>query len=155
VEATLQAVVGGVGALLVYWQLHKLCTAASAPDCVVLPPARVILSAAGSGGVIGWLVPTWYREPQTVTVDYKHWKVIVTLKVLPSGEIAPLIRVQRHGETDAKMFQLPFERQCLSAEEALASAIEYAREHIDVSLVSELEHPLPQETVIGLPSVSE
>jgi hypothetical protein len=44
------------------------------------------------------------------------------------------------------MLQLPFERQFLSAEEALASAIEYAREHIDVRLVPEREHPLPQET---------
>jgi hypothetical protein len=153
VEATLQAVVGGVGALLVYWQLQQLCTATPSPACVVPPPARVILAAAVSGGCIGWLVPTWYREPQTVTVDYKQWKVIVTLKGLPSGEITPIIRVKRPLETDAKIFQLSFERQFLSAEEALASAIEYAREQIDVSHVPEREQPWPQETGIGLPSV--
>jgi hypothetical protein len=153
VEATLQAVVGGVGALLVYWQLQKLCVATPAPDCVVPPPARVILSAAVSGGCIGWLVPTWYREPQTVTVDYKQCKVMVILKVLSTAEIAPIIRVKRPPATDAQMFQLPFERQFLSAEEALASAIAYAREHIDVSLVPELEQPWPQEVAIGLSSV--
>jgi len=134
VEATLQAVVGGVGALVVYWQLHKLCTQTSSLTCVVPPPARVILSAAVSGGLIGWLVPTWYREPQTITVDYKQCKMIVTLKVLSTGEIAPIIRVKQHGETDVRTLLLPCERQFLSAEEALASAIEYAREQIDTGL---------------------
>jgi len=60
--------------------------------------------------------------------------MIVTLKVLSTGEIAPIIRVKQHGVTDVRTLLLPCERQFLSAEEALASAIEYAREQIDTGL---------------------
>jgi hypothetical protein len=49
-----------------------------------------ILAAAGSGGLIGWRVPTWYREPQTVPVDYKQWKVRATHAVPPGTELAAL-----------------------------------------------------------------
>jgi hypothetical protein len=72
--------------------------------------------------------------------------------MLPAGEITPIIRIKRQRDTDAKMFQLPFERQYRSAEEALASAIEYAREHIAVSLIPEREHSWPEETGVGLPT---
>jgi hypothetical protein len=135
VEATLQAAVSGVGGLIVYYQLHKICDGIATPDCV--PPfARVILSAAVSGGIIGWLVPTWYREPQTITVDYKECKVIAALKVLPTGDVAPTIRVIQHHGADVQATALPFERTFLSTEEALAKAIESAREYIDADLAT-------------------
>jgi hypothetical protein len=78
------------------------------------------------------LVPTWYREPQTIMVDYKQCKVIVALKVLPTRDVAPTIQVMRTHGADVQAAPLPFERSFLSAEEALAKAIEYAREQIDV-----------------------
>jgi hypothetical protein len=134
-EATLQAAIGVVGALVVYLQLKGMC--GEIPSCAP-SPVRVILSAAVSGGLIGWLVPTWCREPQPMTVDYKQWKVIVIAQVLPNGQITPTIRVMRPRQqgqrraADAQASSLPFEEEFLSAEEALAKAVEYARKHIDV-----------------------
>jgi hypothetical protein len=138
-EATLQAVGGMVMALFVYIQLTELCNETSDPNCA---PSfvRVILLAAVSGGLIGWLVPTWFREPQTMTVNYKQRKVIVTAKVSPNGNVTPTIRVLRPREwgqrryADAQGALLPFEEEFLSAEEALAKGVEYARKQIDVDL---------------------
>jgi hypothetical protein len=130
-EAALQAAVSAGGALIVYLQLKGLCTGTSDPDCVVPSPVRVILTAAVAGGLIGALVPTWYRKPQTMTVDYKQCKVIVTVKVLPNRPVVPTILIQRHG-FDAQASPLPLEEEFLSAEEALARAVVYARRQIDV-----------------------
>jgi hypothetical protein len=88
--------------------------------------------------LIGWLVPTWFREPQTMTVNYKQYKIIVTAKALPNGNLTTMIKVirsrdrgERHG-ADVQDSLLPFEEDFLSVEEALARAVEYARKHIDV-----------------------
>ena len=144
VEASLQAVVGVVGALFVRLQLEGLC--AQVPECSSPPPlVRMMLSAAVTGGLLGWFVPTWYRSPQTLTVDYKGWKVRVTARVLPHGQVAPAIQVmranawgQRHATdalrpslTDTRVASLPFEEEFPEAEEALAKAVEYARKQID------------------------
>jgi hypothetical protein len=133
-EAALQAAVGVFGALIVYLRLTEVC----GPEAGCVPSLlRMLLAALASGGVIGWLVPTWCREPQTLTVDYKGWHVIVTVHTLPNGQITPAIQVVRPSErsprhrADASASALPFEREFASAEEALAKGVEHARKHID------------------------
>jgi hypothetical protein len=138
-EAALQSVGGMVMALFVYMQLMELCGGTSDPNCVP-SLVRVIFLAAVSGGLIGWLVPTWFREPQTMTVNYKGHKVTVTATVSPNSNIIPVIRVLRSHQwgqsrdADAQGSLLPFEQEFVAAEEALAKAVEYARKQIDVNL---------------------
>src|SRR5262249_39349192 len=94
IEAALQAVVAMVVALFVYMQLERLCSNVSVLDSNCAPPlVRVLLSATITGALIGWLVPTWFREPQTMTVNYKQYKIIATAKASPSGNVAPMIKV--------------------------------------------------------------
>lgn len=147
VEAVLQAAVGVVGALMVHPQLERLCAQVSA--CPSPPPLmRMMLSAAVTGGVIGWFVPTWYRSPQALTVNYKGWKVKVIARVLPNGHAVPTIQVSRsskwnqHHGTDALRHNMPddqlasllFEEEFPEVEEALAQAVEYVRKQIDGGL---------------------
>jgi hypothetical protein len=144
VETLLQAAVGVVGALIVHPQLQGLC--AQVPECPSPPPlVRMMLSAAVTGGVIGWFVPTWSRSPQALTVNYKGWKVKVIAKVLPNGHVIPAIQVSqsskwnqregahvlRHDTTENQLASLPFEEEFPEAEEALAQAVEYVRKQID------------------------
>lgn len=132
-EAVLQAIVGMVGALIVYVWLKDLCTNDPNPNCA--PNfVRVILMAAISGGLIGWLVPTWYRQPQTMTVNYKQYKVIVTAKVLPNGNVTPMIQIRSRKPGQLSSVDVPpVEEEFPSTEEALAKAVECARKQIDIA----------------------
>jgi hypothetical protein len=145
VEATLQAAIGAVGAVIVYLHLQDACGAVA--HCA--PPLyRMLVTATVTGGLIGWLVPTWWREPQTMTLSYRRWRVTVTAKVLTNGHIAPIIQAARPPErgqghsVDPQASLLSFEEEFPSTEEALASAIQYARKHIDAELAAaEQAHP--------------
>jgi hypothetical protein len=134
VEAALQAAVGAAGALIVYLRFQEAC--GPEPACA-LPLGGILLAGLISGGVIGWFVPTWCREPQTMTIDYKGWTVLVTAHARPNGHIAPAIEVMRflgRGQrlsADAQAAALPFAQEFPSAEEALAKAVAYGRQHID------------------------
>ena len=134
-EAALQALVGIGGALLVYVWLRDLCQIYS-QNCPPPNPYRVVFMAALSGGLIGWLVPTWYRHPQIMKIKYKQHKVIVEVIILPSENAKATIQIthlhKRDGLPSAQV--IPFEEEFRSADEALAKAVAYAWRQIDIEL---------------------
>jgi len=128
-EAGTQGVLGGVGAGAVWLMLRNLCAGAS-PDCA--PHAiSVIVNNAICGAVIGFCVPTWYRLPQTMTIEYRKWKVTVTTSPGDEGRVLTTIELAAPAAAGSTRATLGSESEYSTAEEATAAAIAQARRWID------------------------
>src|SRR5262249_21623565 len=94
------------------------------------PLASVVAANAVCGAVIGFCVPTWYRMPQTMTVDYRSWNIEIAARTGDAGRVRTTTQIAAPTAT-AIGTTLVSKNGHLMAEEAIADAMGQARCYID------------------------
>ncbi len=130
----LEAAVQGVGSALaaggVWWLLNNLCHGQS--GCAPNRQSVVAINAI-CGAILGFCVPTWYRMPQTMTFEYRKWKVRIAARVGDSGRVATAIDLSPPASSPHLASTLVPEDVYESAEEAITASVAQARREIDKS----------------------
>lgn len=85
------------------------------------------------GAIIGFFVPTWYRRPQTMALEYRKWKVRIATRVGDSGRVSTAIELVPPATSPQRSSTLVPEEVYPSAEEAIAASMAQARRWVDRS----------------------
>lgn len=128
-EAAIQAVVtaavgGGV------WLIRaRMCVGSTDVHC--LPPAHLVVGAAAiAGAAIGFVVPTLYRRPESLSSQYNDWIIQAVAIRNQSGQFEPqivLVPPKTGSEVPEGPQTVPFPNSFETSDEALAQAIGRAR----------------------------
>jgi hypothetical protein len=129
VEAGAQGAVSALAAAAVWVMLRSVCDGGPA---VCLPRWEgVVLTNAVCGAAIGFLVPTWYRMPQTLTLEYRAWRLTIAVSTGDRGRVSATARLLPPETSTHEGTTLAAERAFGSADEAIAASVAQARRWID------------------------
>ncbi|HZR82994.1 MAG TPA: hypothetical protein VFD92_18000 [Candidatus Binatia bacterium] len=131
-EALEAAAACAVLAVPVVWLLHDACRGAA---CIPPPYWRVVTTAAVTGGLIGYFVPTWYRSPEVMTTEYAGWRLMVSVTRSEDSVLAVVDaigpRAAGASRVARRLSLSPVEEPC--TDDAIAEAVRRARTWIDRS----------------------
>ena len=130
-EAAIQGAGSALAAAIVWRLLNNLCPGGEL-DCSP-PLERVVMTNAICGAIIGFFVPTWYRRPQTMALEYRKWKVRIATRVGDSGRVSTAIELVPPATSPQRSSTLVPEEVYPSAEEAIAASMAQARRWVDRS----------------------
>jgi hypothetical protein len=131
-ETGVQAAGTALAAAGVWMIRERICEGSANPHC--LPPLLSVVGAAAvAGALIGFVVPTLYRQPESLTSRYNEWTIEVAAIRGLSGQFEAHITLmppkERPEVPDGRQI-LPFHETFESSDEALAQAVGHARSWI-------------------------
>jgi len=130
-EASIQGAGGALAASVVWLLLRSLCQGGPS-DCA---PAlgRLLVTNAICGAIIGFCVPTWYRMPQTMSREYRKWKIRIAARVGDSGQVATVVALQPPARSEYRASTFAPDDVYPTTEEAIAASMAQARRLVDQS----------------------